>query len=423
MVEKNTGNSYTHTYTMTGRSARSTRVICLLLFGVCLLATHQVQAQEHMLRRDSIPILMSDMYIQIECTQAVNDMYNFKFREAEKQFRWLKYKYPWHPLPYFLLGLNEWWKIAPNIDLEKFDDKFYAYMDSSIFFAERLYKKDKNNMEAAFFLSAGYAFKSRLHSERSNWTRAATNGRLALKYLDVSRGQHDLSPEFLFGDALYNYYSIWIPENYPALKPILAFFPKGDKALGLQQLKETANNAFYTRVEAQYFLMRILSLDENQPYAALQISEYLAKNFPDNAYFQRYYARMLYSLGKFRDCEQVSLNILEKIDKKMPGYEANSGRYACFFLGQIYTAYREAELAKTYYSKGINFGEELEAYETGYFLYSLLGIAKLYDQENNTPMAKMYFEQIRKYAKRKHPAHEQAREYLKNNKKVKAAKK
>ena len=46
----------------------------------------------------------------------------------------------------------------------------------------------------------------------------------ALKYLEISKESQALSPELLFGDALYNYYSVWIPENYPALKIILMFF-------------------------------------------------------------------------------------------------------------------------------------------------------------------------------------------------------
>ena len=67
---------------------------------------------------DSVEMLLSNAKIQIEATQAVNDMYNFKFDEAEMQFRWIRQKYPDHPLPYFLLGLSQWWKIMPNVENE-----------------------------------------------------------------------------------------------------------------------------------------------------------------------------------------------------------------------------------------------------------------------------------------------------------------
>ena len=42
--------------------------------------------------------------VQIEATEAINKMYNFKFAEADKDFRWLLYRYPRHPMPYFLMG-------------------------------------------------------------------------------------------------------------------------------------------------------------------------------------------------------------------------------------------------------------------------------------------------------------------------------
>lgn len=364
---------------------------------------------------DKQDMLLANARIQIESTQAINDLYNFKFPKAEQQFRWIKQKYQWHPLPYFLLGMSEWWKIAPAVEDTRYDDAFLAYMDSAIMRANDLYKNGGNKPEAAFFLSASHALKARLYSERSKWTKAAVESKNSLKYLEEIRGNSDLNPELLFGDALYNYYSVWIPDNYPFLKPILLFFPKGDQRLGINQLKEVAHNAFYTRTEAQLFLMRILSQDENKPLEALQISEYLAETFPDNAYFQRYYARMLYSIGRYKQAEEVSLDIIAKIDSGMFGYEANSGRYAGFFLGQIYQSSGNLENAKKYYQRAVEFGEEIEAYETGYYLYSLLNLAEIAYYEDNKKEAREYLKLIRKHAKRKHPAHERAREFLKKH--------
>ncbi len=64
----------------------------------------------------------------------------------------------------------------------------------------------------------------------------------------------------------------------------------------------------------------------------------------------------------------------------------------------------------------IGFGEELEAYESGYYLYSLLALAKIADKEKDKTASKNYFNLLKKHAKRKHPAHKAAREYMKNNK-------
>lgn len=383
-------------------------IIAALRLGIVLL----VISNGTDLKAQDSTMLLTDMNVQIEATEAVNDMYNFKFRKAEQQYRWLKQKYPNHPLPYFMMGLNEWWKIAPNIAEKRHDKKLIAYMDTVILLAEARYSKNEGDIEAAFFLSAANAFKGRLYSERREWSKAAVVGKNALKYLEASRGQHELSPEFLFGDALYNYYSVWIPENYPLLKPILWFFTKGDKELGIRQLREVANNAFYTRTEAQMFLMRILAIEEGQPTQALQISEYLSETFPDNPYFERFYARLLYATGKLNKTEEVSLDILAKIDSGMVGYEATSGRYAAFFLGEVYSRYRQWDKAKQYYHRAVQFGEEAEAEESGYYLYSLLNLAEIAENEGDKKTAKGYYKQVKKHAKRSHPAHQAARKNL-----------
>lgn len=360
-------------------------------------------------------MLLSDIKVQIEATQAVNDLYNFKYAKAEQQFRWLKQKYDWHPLPYFLLGLSEWWKIMPNIGITQYDKKFLAYMDTTIIVGERLFKQEEYKIEAAFFLGAAYGFKGRLYSseERKQWRKSATVGKKALNYLEISKGRHDLSPEFLFGDALYNYFSVWILENYSLLKPILMFFPKGDKKLGLEQLREVSSYAFYTRTEAQVFLMRILNNYENDRQGALQIGEYLHQTYPDNAYFHRYYARLLYASGKYSTCERVSKEVLAKIDSGMIGYEANSGRYAGFFLGQVYGSRRDYEHAKINYKKAIQYAEEIKALETGYYLYALLYLGEIQWNAGDKALAKANFKKIKKHAKRKHGAHKRMRAVMK----------
>jgi tetratricopeptide (TPR) repeat protein len=357
-------------------------------------------------------LLLEDINIQLEATQAINDMYNFQFDRAEMQFRWIKQKYPNHPLAYFLLALSEWWKISVNIENTQYDEKFEAYLDTAILKAERINNLPQFKVESAFFQAAGWAFKGRLYAERQKWGKAAGAARNSLKHLDDIKDKGYLSPELLFGDGLYNYFSVWIRENYPMLKPIMVFFKKGDKELGLKQLRTVATNAFYTRTEAQYYLMRIL-MEENETGAAMQMSEYLYSTFPHNSYFHRYYARMLYSTGQIRKTEKESLLILARIDSGTIGYEAVSGRYAAFYLGQIYEQRRNFENAKLYYTKTIDFATSIDATDSGYYLYSMLSLGEIAIIEGDDKRAKEYFKQVKKDSKRKHPANKRARKSLK----------
>ena len=128
--------------------------------------------------------LLLDQDIQTELEGAVDNLYNFKFDKAEKQFRSLRRRYPEHPMPYFLLGLSTWWKILPtNMQEKKYDKLLYAYMDTAITYGEKLYEADNKNYEACFFLSAAYGFDARLNAERSNWRKASVSSKRALDYL------------------------------------------------------------------------------------------------------------------------------------------------------------------------------------------------------------------------------------------------
>lgn len=386
---------------------------CLLFI---LLVGHYAASSQSPVQKDTTIILLSDKQIQIECTQGLNDLYNFKFERAEAEFLDLKTRYGWHPLPYFLMGLSDWWKIMPNTKNTSHDESFLAYMDTTIQVAERLYKDfPAYKAEASFFLAAAYGFKGRLYSdeERKSWRKAATVGKNALNYLEEGRGSHNLSPELAFGDALYNYFSVWVPENYPALRPILWFFPKGDKQLGLRQLKEVSYNAFYTRTEAMVWLMRILNSYENDQFQALQISEYLIETHPDNPFFHRYYARMLYSVGRYAEAEPVCKEILARIDSGMTGYEGTSGRYAAFFLGQIYESKKNLEEARIYYEVCIKYAEEIGAVDSGYYLYSLIALGEINQAQGNKAEAKRYFQMVRKKADRKDEAFKDAKRKLK----------
>lgn len=370
------------------------------------------EAQVRVIPPDSTYSLLNNPYVEIESTQAINDMYNFRFDRSVRHFTYLKKQYPWHPLPYFMIGLNYWWRIVPDYNNKEFDKKFHAYMDSAIVIA-KLIHDDHNRVEGAFFLAAAYAFKGRLYSDRKEYTKAAFAGKDALKYLEECRGREDLSPELLFGDALFNYYAEWVPENYPMLKPIMMMFPDGDKKLGIEQLKTVARNAFYTRTEAQYYLMRIAYFEENDIATSLQVAEYLTSTFPDNAYFHRFYALLLYQTGRYSKAVPVCESILNRLDSGQVGYESNSGRYASFFLGHISEVKDDIVAAKDYFNLAIEYGEQAGATDKGYYIYSLVHLARIAEKEGNKSQAKNYYTKVKKITDRKHPANKEAKDHLK----------
>ncbi len=378
------------------------------------------QVQKEKVLGDTAKYLLLNMNLQKEITDAVDYMYNFDFRKAEVEFNWIKYNFPEHPLGYFLYGISTWWQMMPNLEKESpLGEEFLAHMDTAIAKAEAMIEIDKDNIEANFFLAGSYGFQGRYHSEKKNWGRATNAGRLALKYLERTHGNESFSPEILFGDALFNYYSVWIREEYPLLRPVLFFFPKGDKKLGVEQMKTVATNAFYTRVEAIYFLMRIKAFELNETFDALRWAEYMNEQYPNNPYFHRFYAQMLYTAGQFQDAERVSLEIMSRIKDGRIGYEEMSGRYASFFLADINRKRNEWDKAEVYYLQTIAYSNALELEESGYHIYSLLHLSEYYVQEQRYDEATPMLDKIRDNTKRKEETNKKARELEKEIKKKK----
>lgn len=355
--------------------------------------------------------------VQIESAEAINLMYNYKFYDADKEFRWLRLRYPKHPMPYFLMGLAEWWKIVPNTDVEDYDDRCLALMDTTITLAEKLYDESENKLEPSFFLAAAYAFKGRLYSERKKWTKATFAGKNALKYFEKCKGNADFSPELLFGDGMYDYYAQWIPENYPLLKPILMFFPKGNKVNGIKELEKTANTAFYTRVEARYFLVQIYSM-ENQYEKAYELSKYMTEQYPDNPFFERYYARSAFVTGRWNEAERTCKDILSKIERIQSGYEGVSGRTAAYILAYANQfLYKNREEAKKYYQLSIDFAKQTNALNAGYYWSSVLALGKIANEEKNYDQAQAYFKEVIDKSDRKSAQHKEAKKLLDEQKK------
>ena len=364
--------------------------------------------------------ILTNVDIQIEATAAINKMYNFEFKEAEKEFNWLVQEYGDHPLPVFLKGLSLWWKIdsysgisdlSKTDSLDRLDEKFIKIMDKAISLSQNIYEKG-NKIDGAFFLAASYGFKGRLLSERRKWRASALAGMNALRYLKEIRKDDLMIPEISFGNGLFNYYSVWISERYPLLKPIIKLFPDGDKQKGLVQLNNAGKNSFYTRTEAQYFLTRIYS-SENDIRKALYLSKYLFETFPDNSIFHKFYNQLLYRSSSFSLCEMQSLKIIENFNKKKKGYYDNDIRLAHFFLGEIYLSKKDNDLAIHHLNKSLFYSEKFKNQKLGYTIYSNFLLGKIHFDRGEINKSKFHFKKVIKLTKRKDDLNQKSKGYIK----------
>jgi hypothetical protein len=361
--------------------------------------------------------LLLDKDIQVELDGAVHNLYNFKFDRADRQFRSLRRRYPQHPLAYFLLGLSTWWKMIPLAPTDpRYDRQFYAYLDTATTKAHALYKADARNYEACFFLAAAYGFAARLHAERRDWRKATVSSRRALDYLQQSRPANGLSSEFELGFGLFDYYAVWIGEKYPWLRPVLFFFPKGNREQGLAELQRAARTAFYAKTEAAFFLLLILpSAREQQAAQALGLARQLATEFPDNSRFQVDYARLCFDQGQWDAAEATCQAILAKNSQGYVGYEALTGRTAAYILGYLYQhRYHNPAKAQDYYRRCLVFSETIQLM-SGYYVFANAALGTLAAQQRDVAAACRYYAVVVDIAGRHELQYQAARAYLRRH--------
>jgi len=384
------------------------RLILILLFS---LLVYSSQAQQN--------ILLTNPQVQLECLEAVDSMYNFNFEVAEKQYNWLKQQYPEHPLPYFLLGLNEWWKVLPNEKVKVHDKTFESYMDLAIKKAKVMYKVDKMNPEVTFFLSASYGFKARLNAERGNYSAATFNAKKCLNFmLENQEANPELVPEFMFGTALYNYFRAWVPENKKFMKPVLLLFPKGNKQLGIEQLEKVASESFYTRIVAMRYLVKIYSSYEKEYTKAWDYIEYLHKLYPKNAYFTRLFVKIAYKTNHKLVCMQACKEALKQVENKTIGFENETGRICSFILGYYQDQNKDYLNAGYNFKQCIKYTEMPNAYSTGYTVLGAEKLAHYALEKKNNEEAYFYFVKILELSKeKKENSYKEAKKFVKKHKK------
>jgi TolA-binding protein len=123
---------------------------------------------------------------------------------------------------------------------------------------------------------------------------------------------------------------------------------------------------------------------------------------------------MLYGRGGFSpEMEFQSKQIIQRIDSGMVGYEATSGRYAAFFLGQMYERRQQLDEAKKYYEMVVKYAVEIDATDSGYYLFSLIALGEISQKQGDKETAKKYFEEVKKKSNRKDEAWKDAKKRLK----------
>lgn len=329
--------------------------------------------------------------------EGIKQIYNIKFTEAEKTFRSVMADYPEHPASRFFLAMIDWWKILLDPDNESYDEIFFQKLEDVIYQCDQLLDKNPKDVDALFFKGGSIGFRGRLRAFRESWLKAADDGREALPIVEEAASLDPNNMDVQLGFGIYNYYAEVIPNENPLIKPLMIFFPDGDKEKGIQQLKNTAFNGKFAKYEARYFLMTLYYRYENNATIADDYAKLLLDDFPDNPVFEKWRGRIAVRRGDYFLADSVFRSVLLKADKNYFGYNRpNSLREAAYYVGNNLKNNGQLDSAKIYFDKCITESKKIdkEGEESGFQVNAILYLARMAESLNKKDEAIKYYEEL-----------------------------
>ncbi|PWJ36118.1 hypothetical protein [Sediminitomix flava] len=329
----------------------------------------------------------NDEKIYDKTVTAVNAIYHWEFEDAQNKITEIKAVVPNdHPLPYFLEAMYLFWERAPiGYDSPEAKKHFELLLKTAELSKKRL-DEDEEDIEGLFFRLVAQSIIMRGYAEQHETMKSAGYASEVYGLIRKAMSRKEEEKEFYFVAGMYNYYRDAYPSKYPAYKPFLMFFPKGDKELGLDQIKKSARDNVFTRCEAQLYLVYIYLYYEEDYETALSYAKNLIEEYPKNRFFHAIYLGIL-ERGNLLN---QGVDVITEMDQnaKDPFYQTTAkvfnGIYGAKYKGETeeaYTCYMQVE-------------KELEKLGTrGTFLHAYVygNLYKYYSDHGDKSKAKHYY--------------------------------
>ncbi len=261
-------------------------------------------------------------------------LYDFQFDAARAELGAAAARYPGHPVGPFLESLPGWWLALADPDDERARLPVRAALERTLDLAERRQRAAPRDADGRFFRAAALACRGRLRSYDGEWIAAAWDGKRAMDLVRELRLEQPRNQDLLFGLGLYDYYADVVPRQYAMFRPLAAFFVRGDRRRGLEELERVEREGHFARVEAAFARLEIEYLWEEDTAAALAHARTLRARFPGNPIFHLYLGRTHAVRGEWGAARPVFAEILARARAGASGYGPYQADAALYFSGR-----------------------------------------------------------------------------------------
>jgi len=343
----------------------------------------------------------------------INQIYGIELDKAEKTFDVVVKEYSRHPSGKFFKAMTTWWRILLDIEDESTDEKFYNQLEEVIDLCDDILDDNEKNVDAMFFKGGALGFRGQLLAIRESWFKAALDGKDGLNLVFKSYEVNPKNVDVQLGFGIYHYYADVIPKKFPAVKPFMVFFPKGDKNRGIKELENVAMNGRYTRIESRHFLQKLLFQFEENMEESRKWGKALLNDFPNNPNFQKYYGLTYIKENNYPEAVKTFKDIYNKSERGLPGYNKRYKREAAYYIGMDFMLKNKADSSAYYFEKSEKLSREIDkSDESGFFINTILYLGFMNDLMGKRDKAVKYYNESLRIKERGN-SHEQAKRYLK----------
>lgn len=196
---------------------------------------------------------------------ALVDLHHGLYERAEAGFRAASRAAPDDPQPHLLVAFVYWLRFLDDRSATERDVPFRAAIDEVVARGERRLALGPGDAATLSSLGTAHIFLFHLEAVRKNHRRAAQDARRGKKLLEEALLLDPAGPDPLFALGAYNYYASQIPALARGLAAFLGL-PGGNRALGLEQLRQVAGSRSLFRVSGRLLLASICGARDERCY-------------------------------------------------------------------------------------------------------------------------------------------------------------
>jgi len=335
-------------------------------------------------------------------------LYNLDYVTARRNFQVLVDSPSTELLGYTGLVVTSWWELTNEYDENDpaAEKEFLKLVERSVVLCKKRMAEDDPHGLTHLCYGALLGIKSRWEIVQGQWLKAYLDGKQAYKLQYKAVQINPQLYDAYLGVGIFHYYTDTLPK---LLKILTWLVIRGDRELGIQEIKSAMTQGQFSSQAAKCFLIDIYSnIEKNYPEAD-RVCVDLRVELPESSFAHLVHLMAIQNLKDWPRLEKESNEYLARIERGLPSYRPAYKNRGLFALANSYMGMKRYDDAIALYSKIINELDNGDRWVT----WTILQRGKCHDLKGDRAAARADYQRV---LKRRNVwlFHDHAKKVLKN---------